>query len=123
MGKEIVPVKVSLLTLERRHLALELLTCYASFEKVCNSDGFLVTAQMSADLTEPLAALSNKLTLSKPGQTVFTQGEIQQLAHIVDFLAVAQPDLVVIEWQAEVLSLASYLRKVYFKRYGLPVYD
>lgn len=123
MGREIVPVKVSLLSLERRHLALELLTCYASFEKICNSDGFLVTAQMGNDLIEPLATLSNKLALSKPEQTFFTQSEIQHLTYIVDFLAVAQPDLVVINWQAEVLSLASYLRKVYFKSYGCPIYD
>jgi len=123
MGGEIAPVMVSSLSLERRCLALELLACYANFEKICNSDGFVVTAQTYRKSDEPLTALSEKLAAEKPGQSIFTQEEVKHLAYVVDFLAVAQPDLVVIEWQAQVLSLASYIRKVYFKSYGCPVYD
>jgi len=123
MGREIVPVMVSSLSLARRRLALELLACYTNFGKVCNSDGFVVTTQMSKSLVEPSTNLSKKLAADKPGESVFTQDEIRHLAYVADFLAVAQPDLVVIEWQAEVLSLASYIRKIYFKSYGCPIYD
>ena len=115
-------MNIGKMSVQRRKLALNLLLRYGSLIKIAKPGEFVVTDADEKVVDPDLVPIIELLQSEESSQAAFTEEQLKRLTIIVDFMAVALPDLEEHAWQPEVIDLASYLRKCYHKCYGGSVY-
>lgn len=114
-------MKLSVLSKQRQLLCTDLLKRLYSTTKSVRDDGCLVTE--SAGLTVDHRAVSLIKCFEDSNRDALTKSDAAYLVKSIDLSAVMLVDNVDHCWQAEALSLASFLRNQYFKCYGISAYD